>query len=152
MKNVCHTVEELRALIDSRAIVHSPEKLDSQMRTLANYLHVNDTEDEDLAQKVRVPGSCDWLLEEPTFEAWRDRDGSTDDKQQQVYWLSGDPGGTLSAVAPPDHADPCENRTQVVESRISRLELSVISKSVAVTPATSFSSMETYPSKVLVPY
>jgi len=64
------------------------------MRSLALYLDVHDTEEEDLAQleQVRVPGSCEWLVEQDPFIAWRDREGPYGQKSPQVFWLNGDPG------------------------------------------------------------
>jgi hypothetical protein len=64
------------------------------MRSLAIYLDIHDTEDEDLhlKEQKRVPGSCEWLLQRQDFVAWRDHHGTHHEKPSQVFWLNGDPG------------------------------------------------------------
>ncbi|KAI9695527.1 MAG: hypothetical protein M1820_008540 [Bogoriella megaspora] len=81
----------------------NPEKVESQMRILANYLDIPELEDEEYAKRQlrKIPGTCDWLPEKPNFIEWRDTTGHVlhKDVTSQIYWLSGDPGCGKSYLA-----------------------------------------------------
>ena len=92
-----------------------------QLRIISNYLAVSETEYEELLNRadMKVPGSCQWLLEKQAFIDWRDassmnaRDESSwppygrspssrshhKSQTPRVFWLIGPPGSGKSFLA-----------------------------------------------------
>lgn len=73
------------------------------MRSIAKFLGVSPTTDSDFIKldRNKVAGSCEWLLDKPSFKKWKDRDGreSPNAVGGHIYWLSGDPGCGKSYLA-----------------------------------------------------
>ena len=83
-------------------IVHNPEKVERELRSLLDHLGLVDTiEDEELSrrERKRSPGSCEWLLEREIFKNWRDKRSPLNEKHSSVFWLQGDPGTGKSYLA-----------------------------------------------------
>ncbi|KAF7503410.1 hypothetical protein GJ744_003893 [Endocarpon pusillum] len=110
------TVEEI-----SGEFLH-PEKIQNQMRLLGDYLGVFDNEEEEMSTLVEVRGSCEWLLQKPSFTRWRDtietgersdRDlafrfkglstsasiGRNTHEVPRIFWLPGPPGSGKSHLS-----------------------------------------------------
>lgn len=62
---------------------------------LAKFLGVQDAPEDDFMalDSLRLPGSCEWLLQRSTFTEWRDALSS------KVYWLRGRPGAGKSVIS-----------------------------------------------------
>jgi WD40 repeat protein len=64
--NLAVTVEEIQGeWLD-------PERVEDQMRLLADYLDILENEEDELSTLTEVDGSCQWLLEKDSFIRWRD--------------------------------------------------------------------------------
>ncbi|MCJ1394922.1 hypothetical protein MMC18_007802 [Xylographa bjoerkii] len=100
----------------------NPEKVEDQMRILAEYLCTSESEDEELSNIEVVPGSCEWLLQKESFIEWRDSQAdsvqaqpeplsrirsitggasyrSDHRKSPRFFWLSGPPGTGKSVLS-----------------------------------------------------
>jgi WD40 repeat protein/pimeloyl-ACP methyl ester carboxylesterase len=68
-----------------------------QMHTLEAYLNVSEAPEVDHSNQedLKTPGSCQWIDERVTFQAWRDNF----DSPVQIYWLSAKPATGKSVCA-----------------------------------------------------
>lgn len=65
-----------------------------QLETLNTFLGISDLPSDELeCQSLRLPETCDWILERNSFEEWRSASTS------KTFWLRGRPGAGKSVLA-----------------------------------------------------
>ncbi|KAI1074605.1 hypothetical protein F5B20DRAFT_586079 [Whalleya microplaca] len=72
------------------------ENIDAhKIDTLSTFLGVHDAPEDDLMNmdSLRLPGSCEWLIQRPKFKEWRDT------RSSGMYWLRGRPGAGKSIIS-----------------------------------------------------
>ncbi|KAH6651738.1 hypothetical protein BKA67DRAFT_626167 [Truncatella angustata] len=73
----------------------SETEKEMQKNIIANFLGVKDAPEGDYMtlDATRLPGSCEWLLQKPTFVEWRETNPS------KAFWLQGRPGAGKSVIS-----------------------------------------------------
>ncbi|KAL8409621.1 hypothetical protein RB594_007898 [Gaeumannomyces avenae] len=69
-----------------------------EISLLETYLHITHDPEDDILniESKKIPGSCEWLLETPSFRDWRDGDSAK--HPLLCYWLTGQPGAGKSLL------------------------------------------------------
>lgn len=67
------------------------------IESLEFYLGIDSLSEDDLAnlKDLKADGSCNWIVDQPTFQSWRD----ASEDAPQVYWLTGQPGSGKSVTS-----------------------------------------------------